>query len=143
MGPVYKLYSSLKDDAEGCATQFLWYLDGLRARFGFALLMEHHAPRGATQVRDLVPYGTVIWQRWPEFGIKLKPDSIDSLGHPHTLRLGNFRGSRTAKATWPTILSRDSKSMRLPWAGTYEDGFWNQTANTEQRPPPPPTDEPF
>lgn len=138
MGPIYKLYSNGTTDLEQSATEFVTFLDGLRSRFGFALLMEHHAPKGVGGSRDLVPFGSVVWQRWPEFGFKLvKMGDADGGGHPMKLGLRRFRGDRVI-AQWPKELERGTKLNGVPWLGKWDDGTWS-TGRTE----PDADEEPF
>ena len=146
MGPIYKLYSqrnSGDSSGEMAALEFLEALDGFRKRFGFAVLMEHHAPKAqGGETRRLDPIGTSAWMRWPEFGIRLRGEDRDEHGHPHTIKLGRFRGDR-AIGVWPLVLSRDSKSSNVPWVGEYADGSWKDgIPNAEPEPPPPPEEEP-
>ena len=47
-------------------------LDDLRTRFGFALVLEHHAPKPRGGRRDLLPFGSQRWLARPELGIRLK-----------------------------------------------------------------------
>lgn len=137
MGPVYKLYSNGNTDWEQSAVEFVTFLDGLRSRFGFALLMEHHAPKGANGSRELVPFGSVVWQRWPEFGFRLFPSERDSRGHPAKLVLGRFRGDRVV-STWPKELVRGTRLNGVPWHAIWEDGTWNRREE-----PPEDEGEPF
>lgn len=144
LGPVYKIYSntgSSGSDLEQSAIELFRFLDGLRARFGFALIMEHHVPKGMSGKRELVPFGTVAWQRWPEFGIRLLPEDLDEHEHPHKIRIKRFRGDRVA-TTWPMVLDRSARPGTLPWVGTWADRSWGPRQDTEEPPaPPPPTDD--
>lgn len=125
LGPIYKIYSNERD-LEDSAKQLFDFLDGMRTRFGFTLIMEHHAPKGQNGQRELAPFGTVAWQRWPEMGIRFKPSEFDSHRHPHKLEIDRFRGDRSASVVWPTILTRsNSPTSMTPWVATYETGTWN------------------
>lgn len=135
MGPIYKLYANGNTDLEQSATEFVSFLDGLRARFGFALLMEHHAPKGSGGSRELVPFGSSVWQRWPEFGFKLLPGDRDEAGHPQMLRVRRFRGDRV-RAQWPRDLVRGSQVDGVPWKGIWSDGTWSKPVQNEESPPP-------
>lgn len=113
IGPVYKLYRTTASESDELAVgEVQATLDDLRARFGFALLMEHHAPKAQGRIRDLLPYGSSLWLRWPEFGFKLIPGKNDSLS------IERWRGDRV-KASWPTSLVRGG---RWPWEGVWPDG---------------------
>lgn len=119
VGPLYKAYhvgSRERDEEASVATQAV--LDDLRSRFGFALLLEHHAPHaeggGKRQAR---PIGSSAWLRWPELGYGL----MDSSKVKNSLDRVAFRGDRV-KAAWPNRLDR---GQRFPWTGWWEnaDGF--------------------
>lgn len=134
MGPVYKLYSNRNSiDLEDAAKEFLDVIDGFRKRFGFALIMEHHAPKGSSDApRQIVPFGSSAWLRWPEFGLRLRGEDRDEKARPHKITLGRFRGDRVDGA-WPLELHRDSVSSGLPWTGVYPTGTFKPTKN---EPPP-------
>jgi replicative DNA helicase len=111
-GPLYKLGprrdgESYEEAAEGIQR----VLDDLRMRFGFALLLEHHAPKPTKGVRDLLPFGSQRWLAWPELGITLKQYRSSS-----ELELGRFRGDRLA-ASWPDRLVR---GREWPFEGRWE-----------------------
>jgi replicative DNA helicase len=122
-GPLYKLGrrqvgESYEDAAEGLQQVF----DELRTRFGFALLLEHHAPKGAQgSVREMAPFGSQRWPAWPELGIGLYADR-DGSG----LRLKRFRGDRMA-SEWPDRLVRGDV-----WPF---DGVWEHRARRGHRRP--------
>src|SRR5690606_19003925 len=72
-GPLYKMFSRAPQESdEQAAMGIMQVLDELRGRFGFALVLEHHAPKGSTMARDLFPIGSSAWMRWPEFGWTLR-----------------------------------------------------------------------
>ncbi|HLW45143.1 MAG TPA: AAA family ATPase [Acidimicrobiales bacterium] len=113
-GPVYKLgrrheRESYEDAAEGV----LAVLDDLRTRFGFALVLEHHAPKSQGGYRDLVPFGSQRWLAWPELGLSLRAER-DGTG----LRVGRFRGDRLV-CSWPDKLERGGV---WPWQGVWLHG---------------------
>ena len=115
-GPLYK--ASGRERGEGwdeAAMASQRVLDGLRYRHRFALLMEDHAPQGSGGVRDLRPYGSSLWLRWPELGLKLVPAE----GEPNRFDLGRWRFDRL-KNSWPIALQR---SEPWPWAGVWRRGF--------------------
>lgn len=115
LGPVYKAYSrSGRETDEHVASEVQAVLDDLRTRFGCALVLEHHAPQASNGVRDLRPFGSSLWLRWPETGLKLAPHR-DIRG---ALIVGRWRGDRTVTA-WPDELRRGDV---WPWAGWWKDG---------------------
>lgn len=114
-GPMYKLYRPGKDGDEQAALDVMILFDDLRTRYGFALLLEHHAPKAQGNVRELVPYGTSLWMRWLELGIKLAPSS-DYAG---SLDVGRFRPDRVP-CSWPDRLDRGTQ---WPWSGYWANGM--------------------
>jgi replicative DNA helicase len=53
--------------------------------------------------RDLRPFGSAVWSRWPEFGISLTPDLTASMPYVYDVR--HFRGARDERH-WPTKITR-------------------------------------
>lgn len=121
LGPLYKAYRVGKGDSdENAAGEVQGVLDDLRTRHDFALLMEHHAPKGSgLGPRDLVPYGSSLWLRWPEIGLSLVPTGED--GPPGSLLVGRWRRDRMRHA-WPDRLDRGGLG-RFPWVGYWRDGI--------------------
>lgn len=116
LGPVYKAYSrKASENDEQVASEVQAILDDLRTRFGFALLLEHHAPQASNGVRDLRPFGSSLWLRWPEFGLNLKPDPKRPR---QVLIVGRWRGDRS-QAQWPDELHR---GQVWPWEGKWTHG---------------------
>ena len=114
-GPVYKSYTRTgRESDEQVAAEVQAILDDLRTRYSFALILEHHAPGASGGVRDLRPFGSSLWLRWPEYGIKLTPDRE----RPGSLTVGRWRGDRS-EAAWPDRLDR---SDLWPWCGWWRHG---------------------
>lgn len=103
IGPLYKLYSGNINEEEK-ARAVVAVLDDLRTRYGLTLLMEHHAPKATGGVRDINPFGSSVWLRWPEFGISLKP-APEAQGGDGMAVLGHYRGPRD-KRDWPYWLRK-------------------------------------
>ncbi len=117
IGPLYKAYrTSAKERDEQSAGEVQDVLDDLRTRYGFALLIEHHAPKPQDGRRDLVPYGSMRWLAWPEIGIKLCPKDPNC----QVLELGRWRRDRVANS-WPASIERGGTGW--PWIGHWPDGF--------------------
>lgn len=120
LGPMYKTFiAKSQAEEEAAVGEVQAILDDLRTRYGFGLLMEHHAPHGeSNRRREIRPHGSVRWQRWPELGIALLPvkDQADAL------ELGRFRGDRV-KNTWPEKLERSGGAW--PWEGTWATGHFD------------------
>lgn len=119
LGPLYKAYTRGRDSDEEAAAEVQECLDDLRTRFGFALLIEHHAPQDAGGARKLRPYGSSLWLRWPEIGLAMVQDHDT----PGAMRLERWRGDRM-QAMWPDRLDRDQGSW--PWTGRWEDDSWRR-----------------
>jgi hypothetical protein len=116
IGPLYKCYQvGGHESDEQAAGEVERVFDDLRTRYQFALMIEHHAPKKTSMSgkRDLNPYGSSLWLRWPELGITLEP--ID--GDVRNIRLGRFRGDRVV-SSWPERLER---SKPWPWRGIYPE----------------------
>lgn len=117
-GPIYKLARrrSAQESWEDLASDTVHALDSLRERYGFALMLEHHAPKGGQGVRDLVPFGSSVWQRWPELGLKLlRQDNGDVV-------VGHYREPRMAHG-WPDELHRGRHGESMPWRGYWANGM--------------------
>lgn len=115
LGPLYKLYSreaKETDEQAAMATQAI--IDRLRVRYGCAVLIEHHAPHGDSWKRDMRPFGSSAWLRWPELGIGMEPCK-DREG---SMTLARWRGDRMSNS-WPARIDRDQV---WPWSGYWPDG---------------------
>ncbi len=115
MGPVYKLGArrdgeSYEEAAEGIQR----VLDDLRTRFGFALLLEHHAPKPSKGQRDMLPFGSQRWMAWPELGLTMTETKRGT-----GVDLGRFRGDRLSNV-WPDRLDRGAT---WPWEGVWDHGM--------------------
>ena len=108
MGPLYKSFLDPGNKtSEAVAIEVVKYLDTLRAVYGCALWLEHHAPLGESQTsRNLRPFGSAVWSRWPEFGLSLQPDPT-SVGE-YIYDVKHFRGERDERY-WPLKMKRGKK----------------------------------
>lgn len=105
MGPLYKLAAGDPNEEQAARTVAL-FLDQLRVKHKFSLILEGHTPHAvAGGRRPFRPYGASLWMRWPEFGI-------------HVAERGNvkhWRGPRDER-DWPTKLDRgDVRNGQWPW----------------------------
>jgi replicative DNA helicase len=117
LSPLYKAFNKKgREDHEDAAAAVQTIIDDLRARFGFALIIEHHAPKGGQSGRDFIPFGSSLWLRWPEYGITLAK-SGDKDGKE--AKLGRFRGDRIRSDAWPSHLAW---GQGWPWEASYRDG---------------------
>ncbi|WP_228787042.1 AAA family ATPase [Nocardia terpenica] len=123
LGPLYKLHHRDPSD-EPAARELTWILDGLRERYGFALLTEAHAGNGVDSAgkRNMRPIGSSLWRRWPEFGFGMRRSTRDpGRGRAQLVDLVPWRGSREERA-WPDSLQF---SVRLPW-GPADDEYYDR-----------------
>lgn len=105
LGPLYKSFIDPGGrTSESVAIEVAKYLDTIRTVYGCALWLEHHAPLGSSSTtRDLRPFGSAVWSRWPEFGLSLQPDPT-SLGE-YVYDVRHFRGARDERQ-WPSKIKR-------------------------------------
>jgi len=105
LGPIYKSFVDPGGrTSESVAIEIAKYFDSLREWFGFAMWLEHHAPLGTTMsTRDLRPFGSAVWSRWPEFGLSLQPDPTATEGYVYDVK--HFRGARD-KRQFPVKMTR-------------------------------------
>ena len=124
-GPLYKLTRRRAgEDLEQSTLEMLEVIDDFRVRYNFAIMLEHHAPKGSggSGFREMNPFGSSVLLRWPEFGITLEPD-----GNPlpneqfMTMNVGRFRRDREP-ADWPDQISRGAMGQRTAWNPRFANG---------------------
>lgn len=105
LGPLYKAFLDPGNrTSESVAIEVAKYLDSLRDVYGCAMWLEHHAPLGSSMgSRELRPFGSAVWSRWPEFGLSLTPDPTAPDGYVYNV--SHFRGARD-KRQFPTKMRR-------------------------------------
>ena len=106
LGPIYKAFLDPgSKTSTALITEVTMYFDYLRARYGCALWLEHHAPLGnSISGRQIRPADSAVWMRWPEFGFGL---AIDPTAHPREYVWEHWRGQRDNRI-WPARLRRGS-----------------------------------
>ncbi len=113
LGPLYQCFTRRDGESHEDATEpVLRVLDDWRTRWQCALVIEHHAPQGSAGMREMRPYGSSLFLRWPEIGIGLKPD-----GEQGDLWVGRWRGDRLEN-NWPDKLVR---GQIWPWVGRWDE----------------------
>ncbi len=120
-GPLYKLFRRTNnEDLEAAALSFTEVMDGLRVRYGFGLMLEHHAPKGSSNsTRDMNPFGSSLFLRWPEIGLTMEP-----IGNPthdddqYVLELGRFRRDRV-RNDWPLKIERGAPMSTTAWSPSW------------------------
>lgn len=105
LGPLYKSYIDPGGrTSEAIATEMIMYFDYIRTTYKCALWLEAHAPLGSSMTsRDLRPFGSAVWSRWPEFSIAM---SLDPTANGQWVYdSGTFRGDREPRP-WPKVMTR-------------------------------------
>lgn len=112
VGPLYKAYAKdNRETDEQAVVEVQAALDDLRTRHGFALFMEHHAPQADSGGhRQMRPYGSSFWLRWPEIGIGMVKADPDNEAD-RTMDLARWRGDRMVNG-WPKRLLQGTT---WPW----------------------------
>lgn len=105
LGPIYKSFIDPGGrTSESITVEVAKYFDMLRDYYNCALWLEHHAPLGtSSSTRDLRPFGSAVWSRWPEFGLSLTPDPT-AVGE-YVYDVNHFRGARDIRQ-FPTKMRR-------------------------------------
>jgi hypothetical protein len=105
LGPIYKSFVDPGGrTSEAVTVEVAKYFDMLRDYYKCALWLEHHAPLGtSSSTRDLRPFGSAVWSRWPEFGLSLTPDPTAVGDYVYDVR--HFRGARDVRE-FPTKMRR-------------------------------------
>lgn len=122
LSPLYKAFRKrANEDQEEIAAELQAVLDDARVRYQFTLVIEHHAPKGAMQARELVPFGSSLWLRWPEYGVAMAKHREDRnvQGPVKRVQLLRFRGDRVSHPGWPTELLWGD---RMPWSARWTEG---------------------
>ena len=118
IGPAYRLYGGNADRGdvgqEDHIRTVTAALDDLRVRCGITLLMETHAPHGDRNSRDLRPFGSSVWLRWPEFGLGLAESE-----ERNYYDLKHWRGARDERL-WPKGFMRGTG--KWPWMPVVSGG---------------------
>lgn len=112
MGPVQNLCSrDVKDDE--VVRRFKKTVNTARAICGSAFIIEHHAPHRAPQdkTRQMRPYGSSLFMKWPDFGYGLTPTDEEAVYDFYP-----FRRPRVRSRAWPErVRWGRSGTMEFPW----------------------------
>lgn len=109
VGPLYKLHRDDPND-EQAARSLSAFLDDLRIRYRFSLILEAHSPQASGgNKRPIRPAGSSLWLRWPETGVGMVPEGDEETAR--VWKLKEWRGLRSAR-NLPDHLSRGG---RWPW----------------------------
>lgn len=121
IGPLYRLHVANMSD-ELPAREMVAVLDGIRTRYGCALISEAHAghERDSSGERRLRPTGSSLFLRWPEFGFGLSKAAGADGEHPKLVDVVAWRGSREERH-WPRQLTHSDGI--LPWKPASDDYY--------------------
>lgn len=113
IGPLYQMHRGDASD-EQSARVIKEVLDSLRSSIGCAIVSEAHSAhgysdKGGAESRNLRPFGSSLWRRWPDFGkglqrIEPDDDMPESDWHGRQARLVSWRGDRRTDRIWPATL---------------------------------------
>ena len=112
MGPVQNLAGRDTKDDE-VVRRFKQAVNRARSICGSAFMIEHHAPHRAPgdKERQMRPYGSSLFMKWPDYGYGLKPTDEED-----TYDLYPFRRPRVRARAWPERVRWGTpNSMEFPW----------------------------
>lgn len=115
VGPLYRLHNANPND-EGPARAVAAALDAVRIRADCSLITECHAGHGPSGAeRELRPYGSSLWRRWPETIRALRPVA-DQEGSVDRTRVEVETAGRFDRdpRDWPHTLQWGGRHT-LPW----------------------------
>jgi AAA domain-containing protein/DnaB helicase-like protein len=124
-GPVYNMIADTGEHSEQIHSTVTRFWGKMRARYGFATWLEHHAPmQQGRQPRLMRPQGSGVYTRWPEFG-----KTLIANGEKGIVNVGKFRGDRIRNRPWPDQLRRhEFHGQAWPWvAHRWPEGALTQT----------------
>lgn len=114
MGPLTNLADRDLKDYE-VVNRMRKTVNGIREICNSAIVMEHHAPLrgGGDKVRELRPYGSGLFLKWPDYAYGLQPTETDG-----TYEWRRNRGDRVRGRHWPDGLREGNShfnSIEWPW----------------------------
>ena len=117
-GSLYKAFLRAGDDWETAADEVRAVFDRLRARYGIALWLEHHMPKGNDpDNRPKMPYGSSVWQRWASHGRVLEQTGLNNFELDPS-----FRGDREPRPGIPLGLYRNTEEDGPHWLAIWDEG---------------------
>lgn len=120
LGPMYKAFRrEPREGHEEAAEAVQQVFDELRVKYKFALILEHHVSKGHDGKRVLDPYGSSLWYRWLELGLRLENDKEGT--SPAAFKFGRFRPDRMPNS-WPPGVHRGGLGSEFPWVGYWPEG---------------------
>lgn len=118
LGPVQNVVGRDTKDDE-VVRRFKHAVNSARAICGSAFLIEHHAPHRAPgdKERQMRPYGSSLFLKWPDIGYGLKPTEDEEVYDLHP-----FRKPRVRSRAWPAQVRQGTpNSMEFPWVAVEAD----------------------
>ncbi len=116
VGSLYQAFARRDRESHEEATEpLLKIFESWRARYNAALFIEHHAPQSQGGFRELRPYGSSLFLRWPHLGLNIREDRME----PGQWNVGKWRGDRQING-WPARLLRGGEVW--PWEGIWPRG---------------------
>ena len=124
IGPLYLLQprgEKAGRDGESLAIEVVSALQRLRDEFGFAIVMETHAPKGDGHQRKMVSFGSSVYLRWPGIQLGMEADLEDRAG---AFKLTANRGHRYNDAVVPEKIYRTmgNRGTGRPWVQAQNSG---------------------
>lgn len=117
LGSAYKLMAGDPQRDRDVLDLFA-VIDQVRVQHNCAVLIETHAPHGGAEIRNMRPYGSSVWRRWPEVGLGYQRDQHDDVPEqftrPRNLECVEWRGSRENR-DWPGRIMWGPTGLGLPW----------------------------
>jgi hypothetical protein len=115
MGPVQNIVSrDVKEDE--VVRKLKHAVAAARAICGTAFILEHHAPwrQQGDKERSPRPYGSSLFNKWPDFGYGIKPDKESPDGSLYHLE--ENRKPRVRSRGWPEIARWGRpNTLEFPW----------------------------
>ena len=112
MGPLTNLAGrDLRDDEP--VRKLRNAINHARTVCNSAFILEHHAPlKGSVdKERQLRPYGSSLFLKWPDYGYGIKPTEVEG-----TFEWFKNRGPRVRSRKWPEALREGvPNSLEWPW----------------------------
>lgn len=141
IGPLYKVGRDVKGaNYKDNAMAMTDVLDGWRERFGCAVAMEHHSPKGESgSPRELSPADSSVWMRWPDIGVNVRyqrareevPEKGAHSWCPELLthfHVGDFRGMRGFHQYPNVLVYGDRRLDQWQWHNPTMQA-WSDPAN--------------
>lgn len=118
MGPVQNLVGRDTKDDE-VVRKFKAAVNNARAICGTAFVIEHHAPlrQPGDKVRQMRPYGSSLFMKWPDYGYGLKQTEDEGTYDMHP-----FRRPRVRERAWPEQVRWGKPgTMEFPWEQSFPE----------------------